>query len=141
MSFFAGGNAGSWTVAAGSLAREPCGHLQSLMYGPSSIWTRGNIKSGYAGGWTVTVVNLDTWQHQKQGGVDTDRIERYESLIQWRNRLDSARFSPVHLGSNAFKQAGMLLTMFAGRDGYNVEENNGRLMLGCHVSNNVKHLA
>ncbi|KAK8562693.1 hypothetical protein V6N12_010764 [Hibiscus sabdariffa] len=50
-------------------------------------------------------------------------------------------FSPVHLGSNAFKQAGMLLTMFAGRDGYNVEENNGRLMLGCHVSNNVKHLA
>ncbi|KAK8562697.1 hypothetical protein V6N12_010768 [Hibiscus sabdariffa] len=57
--------------------------------------------------------------------VDTDRIERYESLIQWRNRLDSARFSPVHLGSNAFKQAGMLLAMFAGGDGYNVEENNG----------------
>ncbi|KAE8667195.1 DELLA protein GAI1 [Hibiscus syriacus] len=61
-----------------------------------------------------------------------DRTERHESLTQWRNRLVSARFSPVHLGSNAFKQAGMLLALFAGRDGYGVEENNGCLMLGWH---------
>ncbi|KAL4319149.1 hypothetical protein GQ457_18G023060 [Hibiscus cannabinus] len=61
-----------------------------------------------------------------------DRTERHESLTQWRNRLDSAGFSPVHLGSNAFKQAGMLLALFAGGDGYGVEENNGCLMLGWH---------
>ncbi|KAK8582993.1 hypothetical protein V6N13_069759 [Hibiscus sabdariffa] len=61
-----------------------------------------------------------------------DRVERHESLTQWRNRLDSAGFSPVNLGSNAFKQAGMLLALFAGGDGYGVEENNGCLMLGWH---------
>ncbi|GMI87633.1 REPRESSOR OF GA, REPRESSOR OF GA1-3 1, repressor of GA [Hibiscus trionum] len=61
-----------------------------------------------------------------------DRVERHESLTQWRNRLCSAGFSPVHLGSNAFKQASMLLALFAGGDGYGVEENNGCLMLGWH---------
>ncbi|KAK5842475.1 DELLA protein GAIP-B-like [Gossypium arboreum] len=61
-----------------------------------------------------------------------DRIERHESLTQWRNRLSTAGFSPVHLGSNAFKQASMLLALFAGGDGYGVEENNGCLMLGWH---------
>ncbi|XWS63943.1 hypothetical protein CRYUN_Cryun06bG0144900 [Craigia yunnanensis] len=59
-----------------------------------------------------------------------DRVERHETLTQWRNRLDSAGFALVHLGSNAFKQASMLLALFAGGDGYGVEENNGCLMLG-----------
>ncbi|KAK8700339.1 hypothetical protein V6N13_018738 [Hibiscus sabdariffa] len=40
-----GGYAGGWTMATGSPAREPRGRLQSLMYGPSSIWTHGNIRS------------------------------------------------------------------------------------------------
>lgn len=62
-----------------------------------------------------------------------DRVERHETLNQWRNRFGSAGFVPVHLGSNAFKQASMLLALFAGGDGYRVEENNGCLMLGWHT--------
>nr|XP_043627182.1 DELLA protein GAI1-like [Erigeron canadensis] len=62
-----------------------------------------------------------------------DRVERHETLTQWTSRLDSAGFEPVHLGSNAFKQASMLLALFAGGDGYRVEENNGCLMLGWHT--------
>ncbi|XP_022726848.1 DELLA protein GAIP-like [Durio zibethinus] len=61
-----------------------------------------------------------------------DRVERHETLTQWRTRLVSAGFAPVHLGSNAFKQASMLLALFAGGDGHAVEENNGCLMLGWH---------
>ncbi|OMO60646.1 Transcription factor GRAS [Corchorus capsularis] len=61
-----------------------------------------------------------------------DRVERHETLAQWRTRLGSAGFAPAHLGSNAFKQASMLLALFAGGDGYGVEENNGCLMLGWH---------
>eukprot|EP00262_Sarcandra_glabra_P022385 TRINITY_DN9901_c0_g3_i1.p1 TRINITY_DN9901_c0_g3~~TRINITY_DN9901_c0_g3_i1.p1 ORF type:complete len:586 (+),score=31.30 TRINITY_DN9901_c0_g3_i1:419-2176(+) len=62
-----------------------------------------------------------------------DRVERHENLGQWRTRMGSAGFAPVHLGSNAFKQASMLLALFAGGDGYRVEENNGCLMLGWHT--------
>ncbi|MED6159392.1 hypothetical protein PIB30_041960 [Stylosanthes scabra] len=62
-----------------------------------------------------------------------DRVERHETLGQWRTRFGSSGFAPVHLGSNAFKQASMLLALFAGGDGYRVEENNGCLMLGWHT--------
>ena len=62
-----------------------------------------------------------------------ERVERHETLSQWRSRMGSAGFDPVHLGSNAFKQASMLLALFAGGDGYRVEENNGCLMLGWHT--------
>ncbi|CAI9111384.1 OLC1v1011602C1 [Oldenlandia corymbosa var. corymbosa] len=62
-----------------------------------------------------------------------DRVERHETLAQWRGRMNSAGFDPVHLGSNAFKQASMLLALFAGGDGYRVEENDGCLMLGWHT--------
>ncbi|PNY03470.1 della protein gai-like protein [Trifolium pratense] len=62
-----------------------------------------------------------------------DRVERHETLNQWRSRMGSAGFDPVHLGSNAFKQASTLLALFAGGDGYRVEENNGCLMLGWHT--------
>ncbi|EEF28350.1 DELLA protein GAI [Ricinus communis] len=61
------------------------------------------------------------------------RVERHESLPHWRTRFESAGFDRVHLGSNAFKQASMLLALFAGGDGYRVEENNGCLMLGWHT--------
>ena len=44
-----------------------------------------------------------------------------------------AGFDSVHLGSNAYKQASMLLALFAGGDGYQVEENDGSLMLGWHT--------
>ncbi|WJX32200.1 DELLA protein 1 [Trifolium repens] len=62
-----------------------------------------------------------------------DRVERHETLNQWRSRMGSAGFDPVHLGSNAFKQASTLLALFAGSGGYRVEENNGSLMLGWHT--------
>lgn len=62
-----------------------------------------------------------------------DRVERHETLAQWKNRLGSAGFRPVHLGSNAYKQASMLLALFAGGEGYKVEENDGCLMLGWHT--------
>ncbi|KAL7601424.1 hypothetical protein Lser_V15G24057 [Lactuca serriola] len=59
------------------------------------------------------------------------RVERHEPLVTWRNRLTNAGFAPLHLGSNAFKQARMLLTLFSA-DGYSVEENEGCLTLGWH---------
>ncbi|CAL5338946.1 unnamed protein product [Camellia sinensis] len=62
-----------------------------------------------------------------------DRIERHETLAKWRARFVSSGFEPVHLGSNAFKQASMLLALFNGGDGYRVEENDGCLMLGWHT--------
>ncbi|KAK4751928.1 hypothetical protein SAY87_020726 [Trapa incisa] len=62
-----------------------------------------------------------------------DRFERHETLALWRSRMGSAGFDLVHLGSNAFKQASMLLSLFSGGDGYRVEENNGCLMLGWHT--------
>ncbi|PIM97694.1 hypothetical protein CDL12_29833 [Handroanthus impetiginosus] len=62
-----------------------------------------------------------------------ERVERHETLAQWRGRMKSAGFEPEHLGSNAFKQASMLLAVFAGGDGYRVEENDGCLMLGWHT--------
>ncbi|GFY94103.1 GRAS family transcription factor family protein [Actinidia rufa] len=63
----------------------------------------------------------------------TDRVERHETLSQLRTRMDSAGFEPALLGSNAFRQASMLLALFAGGDGYRVEENDGCLMLGWHT--------
>ncbi|KAL8047039.1 hypothetical protein ABFX02_08G212400 [Erythranthe guttata] len=62
-----------------------------------------------------------------------ERVERHETLAKWRRRMGSAGFEPAHLGSNAFKQASMLLALFAGGDGYRVEENDGCLMLGWHT--------
>ncbi|KAI3817286.1 hypothetical protein L1987_11075 [Smallanthus sonchifolius] len=62
-----------------------------------------------------------------------DRVERHQTLTQWKTRFESGGFEAVHLGSNAYKQASMLLALFAGGDGYRVEENNGCLMLGWHT--------
>ncbi|PRQ46487.1 putative transcription factor GRAS family [Rosa chinensis] len=59
------------------------------------------------------------------------RVERHEPLSKWRTRLELAGFSPLHLGSNAFKQASMLLTLFSA-EGYRVEEKEGCLTLGWH---------
>ncbi|XP_077211659.1 protein SLENDER RICE1-LIKE 1-like [Tasmannia lanceolata] len=59
------------------------------------------------------------------------RVERHEPLDKWRGRLIGAGFQPLHLGSNAFKQASMLLTLFSA-EGYCVEEKQGCLTLGWH---------
>jgi DELLA protein len=59
------------------------------------------------------------------------QVERHEPLAKWRVRLGGAGFRPLHLGSNAFKQASMLLTLFSA-EGYSVEENEGCLSLGWH---------
>ncbi|XP_030552860.2 DELLA protein DWARF8-like [Rhodamnia argentea] len=61
----------------------------------------------------------------------TARLERHEPLDKWRARLGEAGFTPLNLGSNAFKQASMLLTLFSA-EGYSVEENEGCLTLGWH---------
>jgi DELLA protein len=63
----------------------------------------------------------------------SDRTERHETLAQWRGRFNLAGFEPVHLGSNAFKQASTLLALFAGGDGYRIEEKDGCLTLGWHT--------
>jgi DELLA protein len=62
-----------------------------------------------------------------------ERTERHETLVQWRGRLGGSGFEPVHLGSNAYKQASTLLALFAGGDGYRVEEKDGCLTLGWHT--------
>ncbi|KAM7487742.1 hypothetical protein LguiB_025226 [Lonicera macranthoides] len=62
-----------------------------------------------------------------------DRVERHETLEQWRTRFESSGLQPAHLGSNAYKQASMLLALFAGGDGYRVDEKNGCLMLGWYT--------
>ncbi|XP_044472498.1 DELLA protein GAI1-like [Mangifera indica] len=59
------------------------------------------------------------------------RVERHEPLTRWRTRLAEAGFRPLHLGSKAFRQASMLLTLFSAV-GYRVEENEGFLTLGWH---------
>lgn len=77
----------------------------------------------YLGGQICNVVACD----------GAERVERHEKLARWRVRMGSGGFEPAHLGSNAFKQASMLLALFAGGDGYRVEENEGCLMLGWHT--------
>ncbi|KAG6479595.1 DELLA protein SLN1-like [Zingiber officinale] len=62
-----------------------------------------------------------------------ERTERHETLDQWRGRMTGAGFESVPIGSNAFKQASMLLALFAGGDGYRVEEKEGCLTLGWHT--------
>ncbi|URD74365.1 hypothetical protein MUK42_09334 [Musa troglodytarum] len=62
-----------------------------------------------------------------------ERTERHETLGQWRGRMARAGFEPAHLGSNAFKQASMLLALYAGGDGFRVEETDGCLTLGWHT--------
>ncbi|KAE8658268.1 GDP-mannose transporter GONST4-like [Hibiscus syriacus] len=59
------------------------------------------------------------------------RVERHEPLAKWRRRLSGAGFMSLPLGSNAFKQASMLLTLFSA-EGYSVQENDGCLSLGWH---------
>ncbi|CAN8300311.1 unnamed protein product [Cochlearia groenlandica] len=63
----------------------------------------------------------------------TDRIERHETLAQWRKRFGSAGFEPVNLGSDAFKQASLLLALSSDGDGYRVEERDGSLMLAWQM--------
>ncbi|KAG0480294.1 hypothetical protein HPP92_011152 [Vanilla planifolia] len=62
-----------------------------------------------------------------------ERTERHETLSQWRGRMAKAGFEPHNLGSNAFKQASMLLALFGGGDGYRVEEKEGCLTLGWYT--------
>lgn len=62
-----------------------------------------------------------------------DRVERHESLIQWRDRFESAGLELSPLGSNSFKQVSHLLGMFDGASGYRVDEREGCLMLGWHT--------
>ncbi|KAL1289469.1 hypothetical protein HN51_057569 [Arachis hypogaea] len=59
------------------------------------------------------------------------RVERHEPLAQWKARLEKSGFKCVGLGSNALRQASMLLSLFSA-EGYCVEEKEGCLTLGWH---------
>ncbi|KAI0491802.1 hypothetical protein KFK09_026063 [Dendrobium nobile] len=61
----------------------------------------------------------------------SERVERHEPMGRWRVRLGRAGFEPMHLGSNAFRQASMLLKLFSS-EGYGVEEVEGCLSLSWH---------
>ncbi|KAL5721843.1 hypothetical protein ACHQM5_005435 [Ranunculus cassubicifolius] len=61
-----------------------------------------------------------------------DRVERHETLTQWRNRFESDGFVMSPIGSNSYRQVNSLLNLFGG-GGYKVEENNGCLYLGWHT--------
>ncbi|KAG8077383.1 hypothetical protein GUJ93_ZPchr0007g4181 [Zizania palustris] len=63
-----------------------------------------------------------------EGGA---RRERHEPLARWRDRLRRAGLSAVPLGSNALRQARMLVGLFSG-EGHSVEEADGCLTLGWH---------
>ncbi|KAK3007310.1 hypothetical protein RJ639_016292, partial [Escallonia herrerae] len=78
-------------------------------------------------GWWLTVSSQDKVMSEVYLGRQicnlvacegVDQVERHETLAQWRAWLNSAEFGLVHLGSNAFKQASMLLALFASGDGY-----------------------
>lgn len=62
------------------------------------------------------------------------RQERHEPLVRWRWRMERSGFRTAHLGSGAFRQASMLLALFAGAaaDGYEIREDDGCLLLGWH---------
>ncbi|EFJ37787.1 GRAS-family protein [Selaginella moellendorffii] len=84
---------------------------------------------------SVEQMVAETYLGQEIGNIvaceGAARTERHETLTQWRIRMARSGFQPLYLGSNAFKQANMLLTLFSG-DGYRVEEKDGCLTLGWH---------
>ncbi|KAD7116605.1 hypothetical protein R6Q59_006669 [Mikania micrantha] len=115
-------------------------HYYSTLF--DSLESSGASTGGVPGGAVLPVTNQDKIMSEVYLGKQicnvvacegTDRVERHETLTQWKTRLDSGGFAPVHLGSNAFKQASMLLALFAGGDGYRVVEDDGCLMLGWHT--------
>lgn len=59
----------------------------------------------------------------------SDRIERHDTLSQWRVKMNSVGFNSVRLNSNTCNQASKLLSLFHNRHGCGVEENDGFLML------------
>ncbi|KAL6842713.1 hypothetical protein ACP4OV_027557 [Aristida adscensionis] len=64
-------------------------------------------------------------------GEGARRRERHEPLRRWRDRLGRAGLTAVPLGSNALRQARMLVGLFSG-EGHGVEEAEGCLTLGWH---------
>uniref|UniRef100_A0ACD5X6L3 Uncharacterized protein n=1 Tax=Avena sativa TaxID=4498 RepID=A0ACD5X6L3_AVESA len=91
--------------------------------GPAAVGTDQVMSEVYLGRQICNVVACE----------GEERTERHETLGQWRSRLGHAGFETVHLGSNAYKQASTLLALFAGGDGYKVEEKEGCLTLGWHT--------
>jgi DELLA protein len=62
------------------------------------------------------------------------RVERHEPLPNWRQRLAAAGFMPWPLGSDAFRQAVLLLELLSpvAGGGYTLAETDGCLTLGWH---------
>lgn len=115
-------------------------HYYSTLF--DSLESSGNGGGGVDGGGIAPASNQDKIMSEVYLGKQIcnvvaceglDRVERHQTSSQWKTRFESGGFEAVHLGSNAYKQASMLLALFAGGDGYRVEENNGCLMLGWHT--------
>ncbi|KAL4574387.1 hypothetical protein LXL04_021216 [Taraxacum kok-saghyz] len=115
-------------------------HYYSTLF--DSLESSGNSSEAVDGGAIAAASNQDKIMSEVYLGKQIcnvvacegpDRVERHQTLSQWKTRFESGGFEAVHLGSNAYKQASMLLALFAGGDGYRVEENNGCLMLGWHT--------
>ncbi|XP_059315668.1 DELLA protein GAI-like [Lycium ferocissimum] len=68
----------------------------------------------------------------RHGDGGTVRVVRHEALSQWRVRMNSAGFNPVHLGSNACIHAAIYVALLLNGEGYRVEEEDGCLMLSWH---------
>lgn len=59
-------------------------------------------------------------------------VEMHETLAKWKEMMNKNGFAPVYLGTNAYKQASMLLTVFSAQGGYSVDESEGCLKLGWY---------
>lgn len=59
-------------------------------------------------------------------------VEMHETLGKWKEMMNKNGFGPLNMGSNAYKQASMLLKVFSVQGGYSVEESEGCLKLGWH---------
>ncbi|XP_055807700.1 DELLA protein GAI-like [Solanum dulcamara] len=62
----------------------------------------------------------------------TKRVVRHETFGQWQVRFNSARFNLVPPSSDKYRQADMLLYLYAKGKRYKVEEKDGCLMVSWH---------
>ncbi|KAK0582156.1 hypothetical protein LWI29_022162 [Acer saccharum] len=134
-------------IAIGPPSPDGCDSLRKMGLRLAELARSVNIRFGFRGVVASRLEDVKPWMLQPEKALTEIYIqreimnvvccegwvyvERHESLAKWRTRLKGAGFRPLHLGSNAFIQANMLLTLFSVK-GYSVEENDGCLTLGWH---------
>ncbi|KAH0753316.1 hypothetical protein KY285_006464 [Solanum tuberosum] len=70
----------------------------------------------------------------------TKRVVRHETLVQWRERINSAGFNLVPLASDTYKQAAMLLDMFLNLEGYRLHVEVDCFKMNWHNRPLITHL-